>query len=78
MGVRVEVSSGLRRFLDSYDPARGLELPARGLTPARLLEQLGIPPEEVALVMVNRRPAPRDQELEDGDLVGVFPPLGGG
>ena len=78
MGVRVEVSSGLRRFLPAYDPARGLELPARGLTPARLLEQLGIPLQEVALVMVNRRPARLDQKLHQGDLVGLFPALGGG
>ena len=74
----MEVSSGLRRFLPAYHPGRGLVLPARGLTPARLLQQLGIPPEEVALVMVNRRPARLDQELEEGDLVGIFPPLGGG
>ncbi len=78
MGVRVEVSSGLRRFLADYDPRRGLELPARGLTPARILERLGIPEREVALVMVNRRPASLDQELRQGDLVGLFPPLGGG
>ena len=78
MSVRVELSSGLRRFAPAYDPERGIVLPAEGLTPVQLLKRLGVPEDEAALVMINRRPARPDQKLEDGDLAGLFPVLGGG
>ncbi len=78
MAVKVEISSSLRRWVPDYDPSRGVLVEAGGLSVAQLLERLGLPAEEVRLVMVNRRAAGPDQVLADGDLVGLFPSLTGG
>jgi sulfur carrier protein ThiS len=78
VAVRVELSSGLRRHLPGYDPARGLEVEAAGATAAELVERLGLPAGEVQVIMVNRAAAPPHTVLADGDLVGLFPALGGG
>jgi len=78
MAVKVEISSSLRRWVPDYDPSRGVLLEAEGLNVAQLVERLGLPAEEVRLVMVNRRAAGPDQVLADGDLVGLFPSLTGG
>jgi sulfur carrier protein ThiS len=44
-----------------------------------LAAQLGVPPEEVAIIAVNRRLAHWDDPpVRDGDVVEFFPPMGGG
>jgi sulfur carrier protein ThiS len=78
LAVAVELSSGLRRHVPGYDPAAGLKVEAAGRTAAELVESLGLPPGEVQVIMVNRRAARTDAVLADGDLVGLFPALGGG
>ena len=79
MRIRVELSSALRRYVPEYDPERGytLELPP-GSDAAGLIKALGIPAKEITVIMVNRQAAPREHVLADGDLVGLFPALGGG
>jgi len=49
-----------------------------GETVERLIARLGIPVDEVAVVFVNGRHAPRETVLADGDRVGLFPAVGGG
>jgi len=49
-----------------------------GETVERLIERLGIPPGEIAVVFVNGIHAPRATVLADGDRVGLFPAIGGG
>jgi len=79
MAVRVEISSSLRRYVVSYDPLQGLLLDdAAGLSAEQLIARVGIPAPEVNLVLVNRKPAAAGQVLADGDLVGIFPVMGGG
>jgi sulfur carrier protein ThiS len=79
MAVRVEISSSLRRYVPSYDPRQGLVLSdAAGMGANRLIARLGIPAQEVNLVLVNRKPVAADHVLADGDLVGLFPVIGGG
>ncbi len=77
MPVTVELSSSLRRFVDGYRPDRPPALPA-GLTVGQAIAALGVPPDEVELAMVNRRSAGQERVLADGDLLGLFPSLGGG
>ncbi|UCF03415.1 MAG: MoaD/ThiS family protein [Deltaproteobacteria bacterium] len=43
-----------------------------------LIHQLGIPLEEVGLLSVNKRQATLDQRLEQGDVIYIIPPIGGG
>ncbi len=43
-----------------------------------LIHQLGIPLEEVGLLSVNKQLATLDQQLEEGDVIYMMPPIGGG
>ena len=42
------------------------------------LEILRIPEEEVAICLINVRHSKVDTEVKDGDILAVFPPVGGG
>ena len=42
------------------------------------LEILRIPEEEVAICLINGRHSTVDTEVKDGDILAVFPPVGGG
>ena len=42
------------------------------------LEILRIPEEEVAICLINGRHSKGDTEVKDGDILAVFPPVGGG
>ena len=48
------------------------------ITPLKILEQIGIEKEEVAILLINGRSGPFDKELVEGDYLSVFPPVGGG
>jgi sulfur carrier protein ThiS len=79
MALRVEVDSYLRKYLPGYDPAKGIELEYKpGVTPAQVIRELGIPTAEASIITVNRSVVRADQELHDGDLVGLFPVALGG
>jgi molybdopterin synthase sulfur carrier subunit len=79
MRVRVELSSALRRYVQGYDPERGvsLDLPEDSEA-AGLISALSIPAKEITVIMVNRQAVRPEHPLADGDLVGLFPALGGG
>ena len=79
MRVRVELSSALRRYLPDYDPERGvtLDLPPDS-DAAGLIKALGIPAKEITMIMVDRKAVRPEHRLAHGDLVGLFPALGGG
>ncbi len=73
--------------LSWYDPARrstfdvdlcALGLPAR-VPLADLLARLGLPAGEVAIVVINGRPAPPGEAVAgEDDRVELYPPIGGG
>ena len=50
----------------------------RATTVLQVLEDLNVPETEVKIVFVNNRHAKLDRELSDGDVLGIFPPIGGG
>jgi sulfur-carrier protein len=54
-----------------------VELPD-GATIERLVEQLQLPADQVKVIFVNHRIRDDEYELEDGDRVAIFPPVGGG
>lgn len=43
-----------------------------------LMQALNVPAEEVKIIFVNGCGAQADTILQDGDRVGLFPPVGGG
>jgi molybdopterin synthase sulfur carrier subunit len=79
MYVQVKLFASLRRFAD--DTASGVpfdvELPD-GATLTDLCQALHLPTDEVKLTFVNGRVQPEDWQLQPGDEVGIFPPVGGG
>ncbi|MGD9732209.1 MAG: MoaD/ThiS family protein [Desulfamplus sp.] len=49
-----------------------------GATIRQIVDTLGIPKSEVKLTFVNGIQKPLDHVLNDGDRLGIFPPVGGG
>ena len=47
-------------------------------TAGDILRHLEIPTQEVAILLVNGFHKKPDQEVKDGDIVALFPPVGGG
>jgi len=68
--------------LNWYDPGKRAWLEQRREEPVTLLalaEQLGLPPAEIALVVVNGQAAELETvSVGDRDKVEFYPPLGGG
>ena len=68
--------------LDWYDPQKRAWLDLRLDAPlllTDLLQQLGIPAGEVAIVAVDRRAVPLEgTRVSDGNRVELYPPMGGG
>ena len=54
-----------------------MELSDEG-TPKDVLANLGITPEEVAILLINGRDGQFESQLKDGDVISLFPPVGGG
>ncbi len=54
-----------------------VELP-EGATVGQLLNHLRLPADQVKIVFVNSIVRREEYALNDGDEVGVFPPVGGG
>ncbi|MDD2587119.1 MAG: MoaD/ThiS family protein [Syntrophomonadaceae bacterium] len=49
-----------------------------GATVKEVIINLGIKPSEVAIVMVNGHYSNMEKQVDDGDIVALFPPIGGG
>lgn len=55
-------------FLDSKDYKNAHEI----------LDYLQIPYEDVAIYLINGRHSKLDDKIKDGDILAIFPPVGGG
>jgi sulfur carrier protein len=49
-----------------------------GFTVAKLAEELGIELDDIAILLVNGIRSDMDETLNEGDIVSLFPPVGGG
>ncbi len=79
MPLQVLLNATLRRFSPGYDPYRGIILEISPGTPvSQVIRQLGLPPEEVTLIMVNGVRRGPDFPLQGDERLGLFPPIGGG
>lgn len=79
MPLTVKISATLRNYVPDYNPLNGLSLDIEpGTKVGQILQQLSIPSEKVKVIMINGISATVDHELNDGDRLGLFPPVGGG
>ncbi|MBU2551613.1 MAG: MoaD/ThiS family protein [Proteobacteria bacterium] len=79
MNVFLKLSASLRGYIEGYNPQQGLTAgfePGESL--ADLLGRLGIPLDKIKIIMINGRHGDSGHRLEDGDRIGLFPPVGGG
>ena len=79
MRVTVKLFATLVRFRDGSRAGRPfeMELP-EGSKVQDLIDVLNIPTEETHIVFINNIIEERQSKLKDGDVVGMFPPVGGG
>lgn len=79
MHVTVKLYATLHRYARAERagiPFR-IEL-SQGATLRDLMDLLKIPPEETRITFVNGIIEEAEHRLKDGDVVGMFPPIGGG
>jgi molybdopterin converting factor small subunit len=77
--VRARLYASLRRYQPSLGHGEALEVELQeGSRIADLLEKLGVPKNETKQVFVSGRVQLSDYVLEDGEEVGIFPPIAGG
>jgi molybdopterin converting factor small subunit len=79
MRVTVKLFATLVRFKDGSRAGKpfDVELP-EGSVAQDLIDYLKIPAEETHIVFINSIIEGNDAYLKDGDIVGMFPPVGGG
>jgi molybdopterin converting factor small subunit len=79
MQVNVKLFASLQRYKPDVSAGEifTVELP-EGSTLADLVERLEIRANEVKVMFVNGRARAEMYRLQDGDEVGIFPPVGGG
>ena len=64
-------------FRTGRTPIEVCEYPA-GTTVADVAAEKGLPVEELGIMLLNHRHVHLDRELADGDVLALFPLLGGG
>ncbi len=73
--IELKLFATIARYLpDSKEPFLLLD----GTTIREVASKLGIPESEMKLTFVNGIQRPLDHVLDDGDRLGIFPPVGGG
>jgi molybdopterin converting factor small subunit len=80
MQITIRLLASYRQYLPTEHDAQAgyAHEAAPGATVDAVLSALPIPPSEVHTFFVNGRHAERDQLLQDGDILSVFPTAGGG
>jgi sulfur carrier protein len=74
MEIQIRLFAGLREYARHGDMVELEE----GRDVLDLIEKLGIPPQKVAIILVNGRHAREGQHLHDGETVSLFPAIAGG
>jgi sulfur carrier protein ThiS len=79
MTVRVELTASLRKYVEGYDLAKGIILnDSAGKSVRTLIDELGIPYNEVTSIVINYRPGHSKHVIKDGDVIYVVKAVGGG
>lgn len=64
-------------FREKHQKVIPMEMP-EGTAVVAFIDSLDIAHNEIAILLVNGRHATLDHVLKDGDVVSLFPPVGGG
>ena len=75
IAIELNLFATLRQFAPQ---ASGTHRVEAGTRVRELVLQLGIPEIKAKLIFINSVKATLDSVLEDGDRLGIFPPVGGG
>ena len=79
MPLQVFLNASLRLYAPGYDPYQGVSLEVSTGTPvSRVIAEMGLPLEEVTLIMVDGVRRQPDYPLAGRERLGLFPPIGGG
>jgi sulfur carrier protein ThiS len=80
MQITIRLLASYRHYLpEGLDPQVGYSLTVEpGVTIGQVLDELPIPADGLCTFLVNGRHAVRDQILQEGDALSVFPAVGGG
>jgi sulfur carrier protein ThiS len=80
MQIKVRLLGTYRRYLtEGHDSDAGyMHQVVPGTRVGELLAELPIPPQDPYTYLVNGRHATKDQLLRGGDVLAVFPAVGGG
>ena len=80
MKIELKLYASLRAYLPqpNQDKAEEPTEVREGTRIRELLAQLGIPVDAVKIIFLNGVHANGDETLQEGDRVGVFPPVAGG
>lgn len=80
MQITIRLLASYRQYLPPWHDAQAgyVHEVAPGATVGAVLASLPIPPNEAFTFFVNGRHAERDQPLQEGDVLSVFPAAGGG
>lgn len=77
--VQVKLFATLRRHFPKLGigEAMTVALPDKS-TVRQLLKEMNLPDDQIQVVFVNGTVQKREYPLNDGDEIGIFPPVGGG
>jgi sulfur carrier protein ThiS len=79
MALQIFLNATLRQYVANYNPYQGISLEVEpGTTVAQVIAQVGLPPKEVTLIMVDGRRREADFVVQGNERLGLFPPIGGG
>lgn len=74
MRINAKLFATLQR--DRFE-SRDFDVP-EGSTVRDVIRSIGIPAEQVTLIFINNRHSTLEALLSDGDVLALFPPIGGG
>ena len=78
MKIECRLFASLSRYMpEPWKNASQVEV-REGMTVRDLLESIKVPLDAVKVVFINGVHASADEVLQDGDRVGIFPPVAGG
>jgi molybdopterin synthase sulfur carrier subunit len=79
MLVHVKLFASLRRFAGDAPLGTPIDVDMpEDATLTDLYQILQLPIDEIKLAYINGRVQPDDWQLQPGDEIGIFPPVGGG